>query len=153
MAVDKPGVGPDPTSKPAGQPLGKPAPQQTNPDAQNTAEAVVPPGLDAHSGEEVPNPGPDHEAVLRAAKHASAAGAGDYFGVGEDKLEEIGQDVAKARRLVAKRNRSTDPGEVKSIDAELEGLGFASPVATTEYQREVNAPVGRRAPGSDKAQA
>lgn len=142
-------LGADPNVKP-GKPLGKPAPQQTNPDAQNTAEAVVPPGLESKESEPVPNPGPDHEAVLRAAKHAGASGA---FGWKEEELEETGQKVATARRLVAKRNRSTDPGEVKAIDAELEGLGFAAPVATTEYQREANAPVGRRAPGSDKATA
>lgn len=126
-----------------------PAPQQTNPDAQNTAKGVTPGPLRSPEGDsEVPNPGPDHEAVLRSAKHAGAAGA---LGKDDDELEEIGQRVAQARRLVAKRNRSTDPGEVKSIDSELEGLGFASPVATTEYQREVDAPVGRRAPGASKA--
>lgn len=127
-----------------------PAPQQTNPDAQNTAKGVTPGPLRSPEGEqvEVPNPGPDHEAVLRAAKHAGSAGA---LGKDGDELEEIGQKVAQARRLVAKRNRSTDPGEVKAIDGELEGLGFAAPVATTEYQRESDAPAGRRAPGASRA--
>jgi hypothetical protein len=143
----KPGTG-SLTEPKAGdaKPLGGPASQGDNPENQHTAEGVTPDT--GNQVDEVPNPGPDHEAVLRSAKHAGAAGA---LGKDDDELEEIGQRVAQARRLVAKRNRSTDPGEVKSIDSELEGLGFASPVATTEYQREVDAPVGRRAPGASKA--
>lgn len=140
-------LGADPNVKP-GKPLGKPAPQGNDPKYSGTAEAVVPPGLESKESEPVANPGPDHEAVLRAAKHAGASGA---FGWKEEELEETGQKVAQARALVAERNRSTDGSRVKAIDAELEKLGFAAPVATTEAQRRGLEPLDRHAPGASKA--
>src|SRR4051812_42625305 len=80
--------------------LGGPASQGDNPDDQHTAKGVTP---DTQNAEELthPYPGPDHEAVLRAAKWSGAQGA---LGKDDDELEDIGQKVAEARALVAQRN-------------------------------------------------
>lgn len=136
--------------KKPGESLGKPAPQGDDPKVSHTAEGVIPPGLESKEGDPIgPPPGDDHDSVLRAAKHAGAAG---HALLGVDDVEEIGNKVAKARRLVAKRNLSNDAGEVKKIDAEIEALGFTSPYATTEAQRSTDAaPAGRRAPGNTTA--
>lgn len=126
-----------------GESLGKPAPQGDNPDNQHTAKGVVPPGLESVEPAPIPAPAVDHEAVLRSAKHAGAAGA---LGKDDDELEEIGQRVAEARALIEQRNRATDGNRVKEIDAKLESLGFTAPVATTEAQRRGLEPFGRQAP-------
>jgi hypothetical protein len=127
--------------------LGGPAPQGDNPKDKGTALGVTP---NTQNAEEIvtPWPGPDHEAVLRAAKYAGAQGAG---GKHVDDLESIGQDVAEARALVAQRNVTTDGSRVKEIDARLNELGFANPVATTEAQRRGLEPLGRQQPGASKA--
>lgn len=127
--------------------LNRPAPQGDNPDDRGTAKGVVP---NTQNPDQVvtPYPGPDHEAVLRAAKHAGSMGA---LGKSDDELAEIGERVAEARALVAQRNATTDGGRIKEIDAKLEELGFANPVGTTEAQRRGLEPLGRRAPGSSKA--
>ena len=124
--------------------LSGPASQGDNPKDRHNAKGVTP---DTQNRDEVvtPWPGPDHEAVLRAAKHAGALGA---LGKDDDELEEIGQKVAEARALVAQRNRTTDGGKVKEIDAKLNELGFANPVATTEAQRRGLEPLGRQEPGA-----
>jgi hypothetical protein len=149
---------PAPASKPAARednrpesvkaydakPLGGPNPQGNDPKFANTAEGVTP---YTQNAEEIvtPWPGPDHEAVLRAAKVAGTAGA---LGKEDDELEEIGQKVAEARALVDQRNRTTDGNRVKEIDNRLNELGFANPVATTEAQRRGLEPLGRREPGA-----
>jgi hypothetical protein len=124
--------------------LGQPASQGDSPKDQHTAKGVTP---DTQNADEIvtPWPGPDHEAVLRAAKHAGTAGA---LGKEDDELEEIGQKVAEARALVAQRNRTTDGNRVKEIDNRLNELGFANPVATTEAQRRGLEPLGRQEPGA-----
>jgi hypothetical protein len=126
------------------KPLGHPAPQGDDPKVAHTAEGVTP---DTQNSEDVvvPYPGPDHEAVLRAAKHAGAAGA---LGKDDDELEEIGQKVAEARALVAQRNVTTNGNRVKEIDDRLNELGFANPVATTEAQRRGLEPLGRQEPNA-----
>jgi hypothetical protein len=123
--------------------LSGPASQGDNPKDRGDAKGVVP---DTQNPEEIvtPYPGPDHEAVLRAAKWAGAQGA---LGKDVDDLEETGQKVAEARALVDQRNRTTDGNRVKEIDARLNELGFANPVATTEAQRRGLEPLGRQAPG------
>lgn len=125
------------------KPLGGPNPQGNDPKFANTAEGVTP---YTQNAEEIvtPWPGPDHEAVLRAAKFAGSMGA---LGKGDDELENIGQKVAEARALVDQRNRTTDGSKVKEIDARLNELGFANPVATTEAQRRGLEPLGRQEPG------
>jgi hypothetical protein len=126
------------------KPLGGPNPQGNDPKFANTAEGVTP---YTQNAEEIvtPWPGPDHEAVLRAAKVAGAQGA---LGKHEDDLEDVGQKVAEARALVDQRNRTTDGNRVKEIDNRLNELGFANPVATTEAQRRGLEPLGRREPGA-----
>lgn len=123
--------------------LGGPAPQGDNPKDKGTALGVTP---NTQNAEEIetPWPGPDHEAVLRAAKWSGAQGA---LGKGQDDLEDIGQKVAEARALVDQRNRTTDGGRVREIDDKLNELGFANPVATTEAQRRGLEPLGRQEPG------
>jgi hypothetical protein len=141
----RPGTGSLTEPKPGdAKPLGHPAPQGDDPKVARTAEGVTP---DTQNAEEIvtPWPGPDHEAVLRAAKWAGAQGA---LGKGQDDLEEIGQKVAEARALVDQRNRTTDGNRVKEIDNRLNELGFANPVATTEAQRRGLEPLGRREPGA-----
>lgn len=127
--------------------LGGPAPQGDNPKDRGTALGVTP---NTQNAEEIvtPWPGPDHEAVLRAAKWSGAQGA---LGKPQEELEEVGQRVAEARALVAQRNVTTDGGRVKEIDDRLNDLGFANPVATTEAQRRGLEPLGRQEPGSTKA--
>lgn len=129
------------------KPTGGPNPQGDDPKVAHTAEGVTP---DTQNAEDLvtPWPGPDHEAVLRGAKHAGAAG---WDPLGEGELGKVGEKVAEARALVAQRNRTTDGGEVKKIDAKLNELGFANPVATTEAQRRGLEPLGRREPGASKA--
>ena len=126
--------------------LSGPAPQGDNPADKHTAKGVVPPT--SVETEPVPYPGPDHEAVLRAAKWAGAQGA---LGKADDDLEDIGQKVAEARALVAQRNSTTDGGRIKEIDAQLNELGFAAPVATTEAQRRGLEPLGRHEPNKNLA--
>jgi hypothetical protein len=129
------------------KPLGGPNPQGNDPKFANTAEGVTP---YTQNAEEItpPWPGPDHEAVLRAAKWSGAQGA---LGKPQEELEEVGQKVAEARALVAQRNVTTDGSRVKEIDDRLNDLGFANPVATTEAQRRGLEPLGRQEPGSTKA--
>lgn len=129
------------------KPLGGPNPQGDNPEFAHTAEGVTP---YTQNAEEIvtPWPGPDHEAVLRAAKWAGAQGA---LGKEVDDLEDIGQKVAEARALVAQRNVTTDGSKVQEIDDRLNELGFANPVATTEAQRRGLEPLNRQAPGKTTA--
>jgi hypothetical protein len=117
---------------------GKPASQGDNPNDRYDSEGVTPVTLEPSDTEIPPAAGSDPDSVARAAK--AQLGAGHSWG--DDVAEEQVGAVAKARALIDERN-SAVAERVKAIDAELEGLGFTPPVATTEAQRRGEGPAGR----------
>lgn len=131
----QPGAG-TPGSAPAAK--GKAPSQGDNPDNRYDSEGVTPVGLESVESDVPPAPGGDPDSLTRSAK----AMAADPHGDNDQADEQLGR-AAKARRLIAERNQA-DAGRVEAIDAELEGLGFTAPVATTEVQRRGDdGPVGR----------
>lgn len=120
----------------------KPASQGDNPADRNDAQGVTPVGLGVNEVYAPGAAGVDPDSVARSAKHALAAPDPSVNEHADRQLE----DAAKARRLVAERNRSADPARVEAIDGELRVLGFTGDLATTEVQRGNEGPAGRRAP-------
>lgn len=116
---------------------GKPASQGDNPNDRYDSEGVTPVGLESSDTEIPPPAGLDPDSVARFAKGQLAAAHAD-----DDQAHDHLDRVAKARGLIAERN-GAGPDRVKAIDAELEGLGFTAPVATTEAQRRGEGPAGR----------
>lgn len=127
-----------------------PAPQSTNPDAQNTAKGVTPGPLKSDNQDHVvpTAAGRDPDSLIRAAKHQAAA-ADDL--VSEKDAEANIERARKARQIISRRNLANDPAEVEKYDAELKGLGFDLPLSVPPAAQRDAAPVGRRAPGSNKA--
>lgn len=148
MAVEQKPLGADPNVKP-GEPLGKPNPQGNNPKYSDTAEAVVPPGLESKDrGPAEPAAGRDPDSLMRAAKHQAAAA--DDLVSEEDAAANI-ERARKAREVISRRNLATSPGEVEKYDAELKSLGFDLPHPVPPAAQRVDEPVGRRSPGRSKA--
>lgn len=129
-----------------------PAPQATNPDAQNTSKGVTPGPLksDPNQVSEVRNAaGQDPDSLIRAAKHQAAAA--DDLVSEEDAVASI-ERAREARELISRRNLATSPAEVEKIDGELKGLGFDLPLSVPPAaQRRDAGPVGRRSPSTSKA--
>jgi len=117
---------------------GKPPTQGDNPEHRYDSEGVTPASLEPSETEIPPAAGSDPDSVARFAKAQLGAG----HGWGDDVAEKQLDAVAKARALIDERN-AAGPDRVKAIDAELEGLGFTPPVATTEAQRRGEGPAGR----------